>query len=98
SMGDKQQAKSAYATAINLNPKHAEAQNNLGAIYSEEGQINEARTHFEAAIAANLDFIEAHYNLSLIKTYKADDPHLAFLEALEPKITHFSLQARIHYY
>ena len=98
SMGDKQQAKNAYTTAIHLNPKHVEAQNNLGAIYSEEGQIDNARIHFEAAIAANPDFIEAHYNLSQIKTYKLDDPHLLFFEALELKINQYTLQARIHYY
>ena len=97
-MGDKHQAKSAYATAIRLNPNHAEAQNNLGAIYCEEGQIDEARKHFEAAIAANPDFVEAHYNLSQIKTYSSGDPHLVFLEAIIEKINHFSVQARINYY
>ncbi|MDP1603979.1 MAG: sulfotransferase [Legionella sp.] len=97
-MGDKYQAKSAYATAIRLNPNHAEAQNNLGAIYSEEGRIDEARTHFEAAIAAKSDFIEAHHNLSLVKVYTLNDPHLAFLEAIAKKIEHYSIQARIHYY
>jgi tetratricopeptide (TPR) repeat protein len=98
SMGDKHQAKSAYATAIRLNPNHAEAQNNLGAIYSEEGQIDEARAHFEAAIAAKSDFVEAHHNLSLVKVYTPNDPHLAFLEAIAQKIEHYSIQARIHYY
>lgn len=97
-IGDKQQAKSAYLAAIHLNPHHVEAQNNLGAIYSEEGQMDDARTHFEAAIAANPDFIEAHYNLSLIKTYKPDDLHLAFLESFAPKINQCSVRDRIHYY
>ncbi|TAL61099.1 MAG: tetratricopeptide repeat protein, partial [Legionella sp.] len=98
SMGDKHQAKIAYATAIRLNPNHAEALNNLGAIYSEEGRINEARLHFEAAIAARADFIEAHYNLSLVKTYAGHDPHLVFLEAMAQKIEHYSIPARIQYY
>lgn len=98
SMGDKHQAKSAYATAIRLNPQHAEAQNNLGAIYSEEGRIDEACTHFEAAIAAKPDFVEAHYNLSLVKTYTKNDVHLTFLESIDHKIEHYSIQARIHYY
>ena len=98
SMGDKSQAKAAYATAIRLNPNHAEAQNNLGAMYSEEGRVDEARTHFEAAIAARSDFVEAHYNLSLVKTYRHNDPHLVFLETIDQKIEHYSIQARIHYY
>ena len=98
SMGDKHQAKSAYATAIRLNPEHAEAQNNLGAIYSEEGRIDEARVHFEAAIAARSTFIEPHYNLSLIKTYTHNDPHLAFLEGIVQKIEQYAIGDRIHYY
>ena len=98
SMGDKHQAKSAYATAIRLNPKHAEAQNNLGAIYSEEGRIDEARVHFEAAIAARSEFIEAHHNLSLVKVYTDNDPHLAFLENMAQNIEQYPIQARIPYY
>lgn len=97
-LGDKQQARLAYEEAICLNPSHTEAQNNLGALYSEEGQIDKASLYFEAAIAANPDFIEAHYNLSLIKTYKAEDPHLVFLETFMQKINHYSERARIHYY
>jgi tetratricopeptide (TPR) repeat protein len=97
-LGNKQQAKLAYEEAIRLNPNHTEAQNNLGAIYSEEGLIDKASKYFEAAIAANPDFIEAHYNLSLIKTYKAGDPHLVFLETFMQKINHCSIRARIHYY
>lgn len=97
-IGDKKQAKIAYATAIQLNPKHAEAQNNLGAIYSEEGLLDEARTHFEAAVEVNPDFIDAHYNLSLIKIYVPNDPHLASIEAMMPKIEHSAISTRIRYY
>ena len=96
--GHKQQAKLAYEEAIRLNPNHTEAQNNLGAIYSEEGLIDKASQYFESAIAANPHFIEAHYNLSLIKTYKAEDPHLVFLETYMQKINHCSIRTRIHYY
>jgi len=98
SLGDKHQAKIAYATAVQLNPKHIEAQNNLGVIYSEEGRLNEARAHFETAIAANPDFVDAHYNLSLIKTYTPDDTHLTFLESIASKMQHYSIEARIRYY
>jgi tetratricopeptide (TPR) repeat protein len=98
SIGDTHQAKSAYTTAIRLNPQHAEAQNNLGAICSEEGQIDEARQHFEAAIAAKPDFVEAHYNLSLVKTYSPKDPHLLFLQTIMPKIASYSVNTRIQYY
>ena len=97
-LGEKPQAKLAYEEAIHLNPNHTEAQNNLGAIYSEEGLIDKASRYFEAAIASNPDFIEAHYNLSLIKTYKAGDPHLVFLETFMQKINHCSVRACIHYY
>jgi len=98
SLGEKQTAKIAYATAIALNPNHAEAQNNLGAIYSEEGRLDEARLHFTSAIQANPAFIDAHYNLSIIKTYTLDDPHLNFLESITQKINDYSISTSIHYY
>lgn len=97
-LGNKHEAKNAYATAIRLNPNHAEAQNNLGAIYSEEGQIDDARRCFEAAIAANPHCMEAHYNLTLVKTYAPSDPHLVFLQGLIKKIDHYPVMSRIHYY
>ena len=96
--GDLSQAEAAYAKAVALDPKHSEAQNNLGAIYSELGRLEDACRCFEAAIRAAPDFIEPHYNLSSLKTYRADDPHLAFLERNLAKAEAMPVKARIRYW
>lgn len=95
--GDKTAALEAYTKAVALNPRHAEAQNNAGAIFSEQGKLDEARASFEAAIDAKSDFVEAHYNLSSLKTYKKDDPHLAMLEGVYANRNALSNHARIRY-
>lgn len=96
--GNKQEALKAYREAIQINNMHAEAQNNSGAIFSELGQIEEARKGFEAAIEARPDFVEAHYNLSTLKTYANDDPHLKMLRNILSKQSQLSKHARIRYY
>lgn len=96
-MGDKAGAEEAYAKAVAIDPRHAEAQNNLGAIYSEQGRLDEARHSFKAAISARPGFVEAHYNLSSLKTYTADDPHLAQLHTLAEQAASLPVAARIRY-
>jgi len=95
--GDKSQALSAYEKAVAINALHAEAQNNQGAIYSEVGRLEEARQSFSHAIAASPDFVEAHYNLSSLKVYTINDPHLGMLEALHANRSHLNAHARIRY-
>jgi tetratricopeptide (TPR) repeat protein len=97
-LGNQADAEAAYAQAIALNPQHAEAQNNLGAIYSEQGRLEEAREHFNAAIEANPDFMDAHFNLCSLKTYRADDPHLAMLNNGRSWIHTLPENARIRYW
>ena len=95
--GDKKAALKAYEKAVALNAQHAEAQNNAGAIYSEQGKLDEARTSFQAAITARPGFVESHYNLSSLKTYTPDDPHLAMLESVHAQREQLTPQARIRY-
>lgn len=94
---DKAGALDAYNQAILINARHAEAQNNAGAIYSELGRLDEARAHFQAAIEAKPDFVEAHYNLSSLKTYQKDDANLRMLESLYANRASLSTHARIRY-
>ena len=96
-LGDKDAALAAYEKAIALNTQHAEAQNNAGAIYCEQGRLAEARACFQAAITARADFVESHYNLSSLKKYTRDDPHLALLESVYGRRTQLSDHARIRY-
>lgn len=95
--GDKKGALKAYEKAVALNAQHAEAQNNAGAIYSEQGKLDEARRSFTAAIAARPGFVESHYNLSSLKTYTPDDPHLTMLEQVHVQREQLTAHARIRY-
>lgn len=95
--GDKKGALKAYEKAVALNAQHAEAQNNAGAIYSEQGKLDEARMSFAAAIAARPSFVESHYNLSSLKTYTPDDPHLTMLEGVYAQREQLTPHARIRY-
>jgi tetratricopeptide (TPR) repeat protein len=95
--GDKKSALKAYEKAVALNAQHAEAQNNAGAIYSEQGRLEQARDAFTAAIKARPNFVESHYNLSSLKTYTPDDPHLRMLEAVHAQREKLTATARIRY-
>jgi Tfp pilus assembly protein PilF len=97
-LGDVGQAKKYYALAIEVNPRHAEAQNNLGAILSADGDLDRARACFGAAIDANPSFIHAHYNLSTLKKYKADDPHLAAMEAMKADAPKMDSETRLRFW
>lgn len=96
-LGQTDEALHAYLRAIELNPRHAEAQCNAGAIYSEQGQLDKARACFEAALEVRPDFVEVHYNLSSLKTYTRDDPHVAVLEDFHARRASLGERARIRY-
>lgn len=96
--GDREGALKSYTNATELNPRHAEAQNNVGAILSEQGDLDGARARFAASLEGDPHFIHAHFNLSQLKTYKKDDPHLAAMEALLPKIGTMPEETRIRFW
>lgn len=95
--GDLPAAQAAYLQAVNLDPRHAQAQNNLGALFAEQGRLDEARACFEAAIAAQGDFVAAHYNYSSLHTYHREDPHLALLQALHAEREQWPGETRVRY-
>jgi tetratricopeptide (TPR) repeat protein len=95
---DRAGAEDAYATAVRLNPRLANAHNNLGLIYLGNELLEQARKRFEAAIAIKPDHIDAHYSLSQLKTYRADDPHLASLEVLLPSTASMAMDSRIRFF
>ena len=96
--GDQEGGLHAYLKAVDISPTHAEPQNNIGAIYSERGKVDEARRYFGLAIAARPDFIDAHYNVSTLKSYSIDDPHVAMLENVLPREQGLSRYERIRYH
>lgn len=94
-IGDEKTAQEFYERAIRVNPRNAEAQNNLGALLSARGELDRARQCLNAAIEADPFFIHAHYNLSTIKKYTPDDPHLIALEKLTAKADSLSAEAQM---
>ena len=51
--------------SVELSPRDAEAQNNLGTTLLEIGRLAEAEACFRRAIKLEKDYVEAHYNLGL---------------------------------
>lgn len=66
--GQPQQAAKLYRQILNIDGDHAQASNNLGAIFMSLGSIGEAVSCFLNALRANADFFAAHLNLG--KAYK----------------------------
>jgi tetratricopeptide (TPR) repeat protein len=52
--------------ASTLNPADASAHYNLGLIYQQRGQLDEARASFERAVEIDPDEVDAHYQLGRI--------------------------------
>jgi tetratricopeptide (TPR) repeat protein len=97
-LDDVAEAKKFYTLAIEIDPRHAEAQNNLGAILSADGDLDAARACFNAAIEGNPSFIHAHFNLSTLKKYKEDDPHLKAMEAMLPQVPSMPPETRLRFW
>ncbi len=55
----------------------ATAQGNLGNVLKDLGRLDEAALAYDIAISLKPDFIDSHYELSALKTYRADDVHVA---------------------
>ena len=64
---------------LKLNPNDHKSYNNLGIAYKALSDFKLAEINFEKAIKLKNDFANAHYNLSLIKNYKPNDPQLRLL-------------------
>ncbi len=61
-----QAAHQAYAQALLLNPLSAAVWSNLGTLFKEAGQLDEAADAYQRAIDARGDFAEAHSNLAIV--------------------------------
>ena len=54
-----------YEKALDINPDYAEAHNNLGVIFKELGQLDDAVKSYKKALAINPDYAIAHNNLDI---------------------------------
>lgn len=82
-MGNLKLAERMCKLIINLDPSHAEAHNNLGNTYKDQGRIEEAITTYKKALALKHDYITAGSNLLLCLTYSNRDPKTVFDEHRE---------------
>ncbi len=65
-MGNIQKAISSYEKAIAINPKYADAYNNLGSIFSDLFEYDAAQNTLNEAIKLKPEFAYAHNNLGLV--------------------------------
>ena len=88
-----------YERAVKINSDHLEALNNLATTHNHKGNTDEAIKIFNQAIDLKPDFFEAHFNLSGLKTYTEDDPHLQTLKQFTKSNKRFMQDAtiRLHF-
>ena len=51
-----------YTEAIDLNPEYAQAYNNRGAVYSDQGEVDKAIQDYNTAIDLNPEYASVYYN------------------------------------
>ncbi len=61
-----------YQKAININPKYVEAYNNMGIIYSKQGNDNKALEMYEKAISINPEHASTYANMGAAYNNKGD--------------------------
>ena len=92
------EAEASYRHALEINPRHTEALNNLGSMLSKDGRIDEARECFEQSLEVDPAAVTSHYNLSSLKRYSAEDPHLAALESMGESAAAHPMPERAQYH
>ncbi len=69
--GELDEAARHYATAVELNPKHAKGWSNLGMSRLQQGNVKEAAECVERALALEPDFPDAVFNLGAVRVRQA---------------------------
>jgi uncharacterized protein (TIGR02466 family) len=83
-----------YLKAIQLNPDNAEAHNNLGVAYKENGDLTAAIESYQKAISLKPDYAEAYNNLGSVLQEKGD--HKAAIETYQRVIELTPSIAQVH--
>ena len=85
--GKLEEAERLYLSLLKIDPKHLDAHNNLGVLFSSLGRFDEAETSYRKAIEYKPDFAEAHNNLgtTLKDLTRFDEAETSFNKAKELK-------------
>ena len=67
SKNELEEAKTHYLEAIRLDPRRAEARNNLGSVYFRQGQISQAIVQYQEALRLDPHLQSAEENLRLAR-------------------------------
>ncbi|RKU14115.1 hypothetical protein C6501_08825 [Candidatus Poribacteria bacterium] len=71
-LGKTEEAIEVYSQAIELNPHHAFAYNNLGIAYEKKYEVNKALENYNQAIRLKDDFVEVYFNRGTIFAKKGE--------------------------
>ena len=66
-----EQAVSHFQEVVRLNPKHAEAQLNLGVLLANLDKLDQAEQAYLAALKLNPNLVEGYYNLEFSTSFTA---------------------------
>ena len=93
------QALTCYERALALDPASADAQNGAGLVMQALGRLQESRLAFEKAVALAPAMPSFHRSLAEIKSFDADDPQLAAMQALAARMDTLpeGQQAELHF-
>ena len=79
-LGNAEKAIASFREAIRLNPKYTDAYTNLGNTYHSIYDLDSAIDCYERALTIKARDTALHRNLSIVKKYTADDPHISQME------------------
>jgi tetratricopeptide (TPR) repeat protein len=71
-LGESAAAKASFEAAVAFDPKHYRALTNLGNVALEEGDVDGAIERYQAALAVNEEFSNAHHNLGVAYRRKGE--------------------------
>jgi tetratricopeptide (TPR) repeat protein len=89
------EARDAYRRAVELDPVHADAHNNLGRLLHEERALAAAEAHYRQAVAAEPKHVTAWFNLGV--ALEESQQHTEAIEAYERAIALDPKHADAHY-
>lgn len=87
-LDDNEQAETAYAKALEINPRRVEALTSMGILRSADRRYDEARGYYDRALAVNPGYAQLHSSIATMALRQGD-----WARALEPAKRAFDLDS-----